>query len=229
MKPTFAYGAKTTLVLAALALGLGVFAAQAVLAADAPAAGAAARPPVKDTRSPDASAVQSGNYMSEPNHTRIVWSVKHNGFSTFLAILPQFDAKLGLDAKDVSKSTLDVTIPMGAITTGVPAAEFEGQLKGERYFNIAKFPNATFHATKIEKTGANKANVTGDLSFLGVTKPATLMVTFNQAGEGPAPGYKVGFDASGTIKRSDWGLTTLAPGVSDEVNLMIEAEFIPAK
>jgi polyisoprenoid-binding protein YceI len=216
---------------AALALGLAAFGTEAVWAQGAPAAGggAAARPPVKDTRSADPSIVQSGNYMSEPNHSRILWSVSHNGFSTFTAVLPQYDAKLTLDAKDPTKSTLDVTVPMDKITTGVPEAAFTEQLKGDRWFNVAKFPTATFHATNIQKTGPNKAAVTGNLTFLGVTKPATLMVEFNQAGEGPAPGYKIGFNGMMVIKRSDWGLTTLVPGVSDQVSLQIEAEFIPAK
>lgn len=201
--------------------------------APAPAAGAApaaaARPQVKDTRSADPALAKSGTYMSEANHARITWSVTHNGFSTFSAVLPYFDAKLTLDAANPANSKLDVSVPMGQSSTGVPEAAFDGTLKGERLFNVAKFPNATFKATKIERTAPNMAKVTGDLSFLGVTKPAVLNVTFNQAGEGPGPGYKIGFTGTMNFKRSDWGLMTLLPGVSDEVSLNIEAEFVPPK
>jgi polyisoprenoid-binding protein YceI len=190
---------------------------------------AAPRPPVKDTRSADPTLVRSGDYMSEPNHTRIVWAVKHNGFSTFMAVFPKFDAKLKLDAADPTKSSVEVSVPIDAVTSGVPAPEFTDTLKSDKYFNAAKFPTATFKSTSVTRLAPNKAAVNGELTFLGVTKPATLMATFNQSGEGPAPGYKVGFDGTMTFKRSEWGMMTSLPGVSDEVNLMIEAEFVPAK
>ena len=221
MKRIMAFGAT------ALCLGMA-----AAWAGEAPAGGppgGGQRPPTRDTRSADPAQAQSGNYTSEANHSRIIWSVKHNGFSTFMAVLPYFDAKLNLDAKDPSKSTLEVSVPMDKITTGVPAAEFTEQLKGERYFNVAKFPTANFKSTKVERAAPNKARVTGDLTFLGVTKPAVLEATFNQAGEGPNPGYKVGFDGMLTLKRSEFGLNTGVPNVSDDVMLMIEAEFVPAK
>ena len=145
------------------------------------------------------------------------------------AVLADNKAILNLDAQNPEKSKLDVTLNMASVNPLVPADHFLPLLKSERIFNVAKFPTASFKSTKITRTAPNKATVTGDLTFLGATKPIDLMVTFNQSGEGPAPGYKVGFDATATMKRSEWGLKELLPSVGDDVSLTIEAEFVPIK
>jgi polyisoprenoid-binding protein YceI len=183
----------------------------------------------KDTRSSDPSKVKSGDYMSEPNHGRILWMLSHQGYSHFFAILADNKALLKLDAEHPENSQLTVTINMATVNPLVPADHFLPLLKSERIFDTAKYPTATFKSTKIVRTAPNKAIVTGDLTFRGITKPLDLNVTFNQSGEGPAPGYKVGFDATGTLKRSQWGLTELLPSVGDDVSLTIEAEFVPIK
>ena len=96
-----------------------------------------------------------------------------------------------------------------------------------------KTPNGTETVTKtteIKKTGDNTGTVTGNLTIAGVTKPETLAVTFNGgrgSGEAMQP-YRIGFDATGTVKRSDFGLTGMiwSGFVADDVQLMIEAEAI---
>ena len=183
----------------------------------------------RDTRSTDPSKVIPGDYMLEPNHGRIMWRLLHQGYSHFFTILSDNKGTLKLDVANPEKSQLDVTINMASVNPLVPAEHFLPLLKGDKMFNTDKFPVATYKSTKITRTAPNKATVTGDLTFLGVTKPVNLDVTFNQAGEGPAPGYKVGFDATGTFKRSEFGLTNLLPSVADDVELTIEAEFVPIK
>ncbi len=186
----------------------------------------AAAPPVKDTRSPDPALVKSGTYVIDPHHGRIVWTVVHNGYSHLSALLPLMDATLTLDAQHPENSKLSATIHIDKITTGVQVEDFDGMLKGDRYFDIAKYPTATFTATRIERTAPNKANITGDLTLHGVTKPVTVQATFIQAGEGPGPGYRIGFDGHATLKRSEFGITGFLPSVSDDVDLTIEAEFV---
>ena len=95
------------------------------------------------------------------------------------------------------------------------------------WFNAGEYPTITFTSTEIEKTGEATGTMTGTLDFLGVSKPVTLDVTFNDAmavqpfSQKPA----LGFSAHGTLTRSDWGMTTYVPNIGDEVEILIEAEF----
>ncbi len=207
---------------------MAALAATGFLAADIAPAKAAAPPPVaKDTRSPDPSLAMSGDFVGDPNHSRIVFSVNHNGFGNFEALIPLMDTALTLDAKDVSKSKLTATVHMDSVYTGAPATRILDAIKSEDMLSTEKFPTATYTATKIERTGDKTAKITGDLTFRGVTKPIVVDVTFLQAGEGPNPGYRIGFEGHTVIKRSDFGAVRLLPGIGDMVDLRIEAEFVP--
>ncbi len=90
---------------------------------------------------------------------------------------------------------------------------------------MTEFPTAKFVSTKIEKTGDKTAKVTGDLTLVGVTKPVTLEVTFNEKKPNPmSKKESVGFSATTVIKRSEFGINYAVPNVSDDVELQIEAE-----
>jgi len=123
------------------------------------------------------------------------------------------------------KSTLDAQIDMTNIQTHVD--ELDKELRS--FFHADKFPTASFAATQIAKTGSNTGTVTGNLTIAGVTKPVTLNVTFNGGRNSPFPlqPYRIGFDATATVKRSDFGLThAMWSGmVSDDVTLWIECEL----
>ena len=94
-----------------------------------------------------------------------------------------------------------------------------------RFFNSEQFPTATFSSNKVEITGPDTAVVTGDLTLVGVTKPVTLDVKLNKIGENPISKLKTaGFSATGVVKRSEFGISYALPGVSDEVQIAIEAE-----
>jgi polyisoprenoid-binding protein YceI len=166
--------------------------------------------------------VRSGNYVLEHDHARIVWNVSHHGYSTFSALFSNVKGDLVLDAADPTRNRLAATVDMNSVGTLLP--EFDARLKGETFFNTAKYPMATFKSTRIERTSTNGLRVTGDLTFLGVTKPAILQATFNQAGDGLGPpGYRIGFEGRLVFKRTDFGM---APStIGDEVTLQIEAEF----
>ncbi len=96
---------------------------------------------------------------------------------------------------------------------------------GERFFNANKFPSITFTSTAITKTGDNKGRMTGNLTFLGVTKPVTLDVTFIGHRAYPAPQKpKVGFQAVGTINKTQWGMAAGGP-MADDIKIVVNAEF----
>lgn len=168
-------------------------------------------------------AFAADKYVLDPTHTTIVWSANHFGYSNPLGLLPMVEGTLMLDEANPEKSSVDVTVDTGKITTG--NQKFDDHLKNKDFFNIAEFPKATFTSFKVEKTGDKTAKVTGNLTLLGKTKPVVLDVTFNSKGEHfMTKKPTVGFSATTTIKRSEFGMNYGIPNVSDDVKLIIEAE-----
>ena len=165
----------------------------------------------------------SGTYQLDPSHTDVLAQWTHFGFSQPSAQFGISEGALTWDADDVSKSSVQVTMPVTAINSFV--AKLDEHLKGGDFFDAAKFPNATFKSTSVAAAGTNKLTVTGDLTIKDVTKPVTLDVTLNGAGEHPMlKKQAIGFSATGTIKRSDFGVGAYAPNVSDDVQLRITTE-----
>ena len=164
-------------------------------------------------------------YDLDPNHTRIDFSWTHFGFSHPMGRFDRFDGDFRFDPADPTKSSVTVTIPIDSIDTGV--AKLDAHLKTDEFFNVAKYPTATFKSTRVERNGEHGLKVTGDLTLHGVTKPVVLDVTVNKVGRHPMAGRDAaGFDASATIKRSDFGISHYVPNVSDEITLSISTEAI---
>lgn len=161
-------------------------------------------------------------YTLDPMHTYVLWHINHFGFSNpsgkWFA-----EGSLNLDEKKPQNSKVNVIIHINNMVTGIP--ELDKHLKGPLFFDVEKFPTATFVSNKIDVTGKKVGKVHGILTVHGVSKPVTLNVTLNKMGINPISNkMSVGFSASTTIKRSDYGMTTLLPGLGDEVKINIEAE-----
>lgn len=172
----------------------------------------------------NAAQAQSGTYAVEPGHTQVGFSVLHFGFTNYLGVFSNVSGTLKLDAKNPASSKLSVSIPVGSVQT--TSAKLDDELKGDQWFDAAKFPNATFESTSVRVTGRNDAIVTGNLTLHGVTKPETLKVHFIGAGVNALDKkYTTGFEATGTIKRSDFGVKMYVPYVSDDVTLRISGAF----
>jgi len=164
-------------------------------------------------------------YTYDPAHTQIMFSVSHLGFSFSHGMFTKFSGGFTFDPVAPEASAADMTIDVASIDMN--SKEWENHLRSKDFFNVEKFPTMTFKTTRVEKTGEKTANVTGDFTLLGVTKPVTLSVTFNGAGQHPMNKNMVaGFSAAGKIKRSDFGMTYALPNVGDEVNLMIQVEGV---
>ncbi len=145
------------------------------------------------------------------------------GFSNPSANFGQVEGTLVYNAEDVSQSSVEVTLPLAGLNSFT--AKFDEHLRSADFFDAAKFPSATFKSTKVESAGTNKLTVTGDLTIKDITRPVVLDVTINAAGEHPMMKVPaVGFDATTTLKRSDFGVGAYAPNVSDEVQLRITTE-----
>lgn len=173
----------------------------------------------------DLSDVPSGKYSLDNSHGYITFSYSHLGFSNPRVGFNSFDTVLDLDSSNPENSTIEVTIDAASIDSRV--AEFNEHLNGADFFNTAEYPTITFRSTRVEATGRNTFNVTGDLTILGTTKPVTLAATINKAAEHPLQNVPtIGVSASTKLMRSAWGLDAYVPAVSDEVELSIEVELL---
>jgi len=167
-------------------------------------------------------------YKLDPNHTNVIAQWSHFGFSNPSAHFGKADGTLVYDADDIGASSVQVTLPLAGLNSFV--SEFDDHLRSADFFEAEKFPSATFKSTKVESAGEGKLSVTGDLTIKGITKPVVLDVTLNKVGEQPmAKRAAIGFDATGTVLRSDFGLGKYAPAVSDEVKLRITTEALVPK
>ncbi|TCV92145.1 polyisoprenoid-binding protein YceI [Luteibacter rhizovicinus] len=162
-------------------------------------------------------------YTLDPGHTMVLFSWNHFGYSNPTANLGGVQGTLVYDAAAPTKSSVEVTLPLTSLDTHVPA--LDEHLKKPDFLDADKYPTVTFKSTKVAAAGKDKLNVTGDLTIHGVTKPVVLAVTVNKVGEHPmlkAPA--AGFDATATIKRSDFGVGAYVPNVSDDIKIRITTE-----
>lgn len=175
----------------------------------------------------------AGTYTLDKAHASLTFRVNHLGFSLYTARFSQFDATLKIDPAKPAAARIDATIDPKSLDLDNPPAGFTEQLLGDQWLDAAKYPQMSFHTTSVKVTGAKTAKVTGDFTLHGVTKPVTLDVRFNggYAGFEMDPHARIGFSATGKLKRSDFGISYGIPapgttmGVGDEVNFDIEAEF----
>jgi len=170
-------------------------------------------------------AAAAPTYRADLSHTQILFSVNHFGHSIMHGTFKSFTVDLKFNPDKPEKTTVSAVIDANSVDTGfVPR---DNHLKTPDFFDVAKFPNLTFKSTKVEKTGADTAKVTGNLTMIGVTKPVTFDAKL--VGSGPAMGATVyGFTMSGTLKRSDWGMTKFTPNLGDDVAFTIESEVTTA-
>jgi polyisoprenoid-binding protein YceI len=216
---------RTLLLPLAIAAAVAACGKQAEPAATTAAAPVAAEAAAAPAEAPAAEAIKpvAGTYQLDPSHTDVLVQWTHFGFSQPSAQFGISEGTLTWNADDVSKSSVQVTIPVTAIDTFVD--KLDEHLKSGDFFDAAKFPTATFKSTGVAAAGPNKFTVTGDLTIKDITRPVTLDVTLNGAGEHPMlKKQAIGFSATATLKRSDFGVGAYAPNVSDEVQLRITTE-----
>ena len=179
-------------------------------------AGAQAAPATRD--------VLPGQYRVEPAHTQVTFSVLHMGFTYYSGLLSGISGTLRLDPAHLAASTLDVSVPTSSIMT--TSDRLTGELKGSAWFDTDHYPTSTFTATRIVPSGAGNAAITGNLTLHGVTRPVVLHARFIGAGINPLDkAHTVGFAATATINRSDFGIKTYLPMVGNETELTIAAAF----
>ncbi len=167
-------------------------------------------------------------YELDPNHTDVIAQWNHLGFSNPSAHFGKVDGTLVYDAANVAASSVQVTLPLTGMNAFVEA--FNRHLRSADFFEVEAFPSATFRSTSVEDAGEGKLKVTGDLTIKDITRPVVLDVTLNKIGEHPmAKRQTIGFDATASVLRSEFGLGMNVPAVSDEVKLRITTEALVPK
>lgn len=166
----------------------------------------------------------AADYKFDASHAQILFSYNHLGYSTTYGLLSGFDGTATIDQGDISSASVKLEIKMDTLLTGW--AGRDAHFKAPDFFNVAKFPVATFVSKSVQSSDGKTAKITGDLTIAGMTKEIVLDAKLNKIGKHPMKNKGwAGFDASTTLKRSDFGLGKHAPFVSDEVDIKISIEL----
>jgi polyisoprenoid-binding protein YceI len=174
----------------------------------------------------------SGGYKVDLTHASIVWKVSHLGLSNYVARFGEFDVTIDYNASNIEKSQVTASIDPMSIQTAYPNADekdFDNILATEKgWFNAGQFPRINFVSTSIDMTTESTAVMKGKLTFLGVSKEVVLDVVFNGAMTMQPFTRKptMGFSATTSITRSEFGMTKYLSAVGDKVDIMIEGEFV---
>jgi polyisoprenoid-binding protein YceI len=183
----------------------------------------AAQPASSPSAAKAAASIQAGRYTLDADHTQVVWSVDHFGFSRLYGMVGSMSGTLDIDPARPSAARIAIDIPLSGLTVTSPG--FAKHLATADLFDTAKFPTARFVSRSVTVRGT-QASIVGDLTLRGVTKPLTLAARLHGAGANPMNKKQtVGFEATATLKRSDFGLGYAVPAVSDNVKLDITAAF----
>lgn len=165
-------------------------------------------------------------WKSDPAHSRLAFSVKHMSISEITGNFKSFEATVQSSKPDFSDAVINLKADVNSINTEVEMRD--NHLKSADFFDAAQFPELSFKSNGIRKTGKDTYTVTGDLTLHGVTKPVTVKLLFNGTALNPQSKKTIaGFQVTGTIKRSDFGIGSKFPpaAVSDEVTIKADGEF----
>lgn len=174
-------------------------------------------------------------YRVDITHSTFLFSANHIGYTDVFGLFRDWGGEFVFDPKEPEKTKVKIEVKTESLDTNDLRMQAQGGVRGRNehlrsadFFNVKEFPTMTFESTKVEKTGEKTGKLHGNVTLLGVTKPAVFDVTFNKVAPHPVPAYKgvmtAGFTIRGTIKRTDWGMKFGVPAVSDEVALIIQIE-----
>ena len=163
-------------------------------------------------------------YKLDPVHTSIIFRVKHLGVAYVFGRFNGATGTFSYDPSTPSNTTIYIRVDANNIDTN--DEKRDNHLKSPDFFNAAKFPLITFESDSVKKADKDHLMVTGNLSILGKTNPITIKVRHTGTGKDPWGNFRIGFESSFTIKRTDYGMNFMLSGVSDEVNLTVSIEGI---
>ncbi|MEV2243239.1 YceI family protein [Streptomyces sp. NPDC049970] len=188
--------------------------------------GAAGGPVMPDP----ALAALTGEWMIDPAHSRIGFSVRHAMVTTVRGAFLEYESRLHFDGRDPSRSSAEISLSTASVDTGVE--QRDAHLIGRDFLDAGRYPRMTFTSSAVELVGKDVYRMTGDLTIRGTARPVVLDLTYIGYVMDPFGYERVGFDGTTTINRSDWGLTynaRLAEGgamVSERLRLQFDIAAI---
>lgn len=174
-------------------------------------------------------------FRVDPLHSSFVFSANHIGYTNVFGLFREWGGEFVFDPRAPEKTKVKIEVKTASLDTNDGRLQAQGGVRGRNehlrsadFFNVKEFPTMTFESTKVEKTGEKTGKLHGNVTLLGVTKPAVFDITVNKVAPHPSPAAKgamgAGFTITGKIKRSDWGMKFGVPAVGDEVTLYIGVE-----
>jgi polyisoprenoid-binding protein YceI len=169
----------------------------------------------------------------DPAHSSVDFSVRHMMIAKVKGSFNSFNATIEADPSDLTTANIEFTVDLASVDTR--NEDRDNHLRSADFFDVENNPTMTFTSTSIVKTDEGEYDVTGDLTLRGVTRPETFVVTYEGTGKDPWGNEKVGFNAEGKIKRSEYGLTwnaALETGgvlVGDEIKVSLEIQAAKAE
>jgi polyisoprenoid-binding protein YceI len=171
-------------------------------------------------------------WQFDPFHTQVEFAAKHLGMMTVRGNFLELTATGYIDPDHPEASSVEITIQTASLRTHNP--QRDNDLRSSNFLEVDKYPTITFKSTRVEPSGPDRYTVTGDLTIKGNTRPVTLSVVKFGEFNDPMMGHRIGYSAETKINRKDFGLTfnMMLDGkwiVSEEVQIMIEGEFVEQK
>ena len=168
------------------------------------------------------SAFAADNYAIDPNHTFPIFEVNHLGYSSQHGRFNKTSGNITLDIT-AKKGSVDLVIDTTSLDMGFPL--WDEHISAEGFLNTAKYPTITFKSNKLVFKGDNVVAAEGAFTMLGVTKPLMIEVHDFKCGENPFTKKQMcGANISGTIKRSEYGMSKYVPAISDEIKIQVPVE-----
>lgn len=170
-----------------------------------------------------AQATGASGYNVDPVHSSVVFKVLHQGVAPFYGRFNEVSGTFLIDPENVSHSSINVTIPAASVDTHNKGRD--EHLRKPDFFSAAEFPTITFKSTSFTKTGDKTYDVAGDLTMRGTTRPVTAKLTYGGTAKGMRGGEVSGFEATATIKRSEFGVSYMVgPSLGDDVTIILALE-----
>ncbi|UFQ98082.1 YceI family protein [Pseudomonas wenzhouensis] len=157
-------------------------------------------------------------------HAFVNFKISHLGYSWLYGTFKDFDGTFSYDAANPEASKVNVTLKTASVDTN--HAERDKHLRSADFLNVSKHDTATFESTSVKSTGEGSADVTGNLTLNGVTKPVVIAAKFIGEGQDPWGGYRAGFEGTTTLKLKDFDITKDLGPASESVELIISIEGI---
>ena len=160
----------------------------------------------------------------EGQHAFVNFKISHLGYSWLWGTFNDFDGDFSFDAAKPEQSKVNVTLKTASVDTN--HAERDKHLRSDDFLNVAKHPTATFESTSVKSTGGGTADITGNLTLNGVTKPVVIAAKFIGEGDDPWGGYRAGFEGSTTLTLKDFDIKMDLGPASQTVDLIISVEGV---